>query len=153
MESIKYKMDTLINEKIEAEGRVVQLRKEKETFDAEATRFTKKLFTDNSSVKLISFSNFVDFRYEKEIIEGEKKMLIFEDEFDKATTEYNEDQEKLESLSKTQNDAELQLGALKRRKQLIEEELERCEKRAGKLFSYVICIIIIIYEPFPSRGR
>ena len=39
MESIKYKMDTLINEKIEAEGRVVQLRKEKETFDAEATRF------------------------------------------------------------------------------------------------------------------
>ena len=30
-------------------------------------------------------------------------MLIFEDEFDKATTEYNEDQEKLESLSKTQN--------------------------------------------------
>ena len=34
-------MDTLINEKIEAEGRVVQLRKEKETFDAEATRFTK----------------------------------------------------------------------------------------------------------------
>ena len=60
-------------------------------------------------------------------------MLIYEDEFDKATTEYNEDQEKLESLSKTQNDAELQLGALKRRKQLIEEELERCEKRAGKL--------------------
>ena len=39
MESIKYKMDTLINEKIEAEGRVVQLRKEKETFDAEATRY------------------------------------------------------------------------------------------------------------------
>ena len=72
--------------------------------------------------------------YEKEIIEGEKKMLIFEDEFDKATTECNEDQEKLESLSKTQNDAELQLGALKRRKQLIEEELERCEKRAGEFF-------------------
>ena len=32
-------MDTLINEKIEAEGRVVQLRKEQEKFDAEATRF------------------------------------------------------------------------------------------------------------------
>ena len=62
-------------------------------------------------------------------------MLIFEDEFDKATTEYNEDQEKLESLSKTQNDAELQLGALKRRKQLIEEELERCEKRAGEFLN------------------
>ena len=46
MESIKYKMDTLINEKIEAEGRVVQLRKEKETFDAEATRysFTAEIF-------------------------------------------------------------------------------------------------------------
>ena len=130
MESIKYKMDTLINEKIEAEGRVVQLRKEKETFDAEATRY---YFTaENFSLKyLLKFSN---FRYEKEIIEGEKKMLIFEDEFDKATTEYNEDQEKLESLSKTQNDAELQLGALKRRKQLIEEELERCEKRAGEFF-------------------
>ena len=84
----------------------------------------------------------MDFRYEKEIIEGEKKMLIFEDEFDKATTEYNEDQEKLESLSKTQNDAELQLGALKRRKQLIEEELERCEKRAGQLFSFVTCILL-----------
>ena len=39
MESIKYKMDTLINEKIDAEARVVQLRKEKETFDSEATRF------------------------------------------------------------------------------------------------------------------
>ena len=65
-------------------------------------------------------------------------MLIFEDEFDKATTEYNEDQEKLESLSKTQNDAELQLGALKRRKQLIEEELERCEKRAGKFFEITL---------------
>ena len=39
MESIKYKMDTLINEKIEAEERAVQLRKDKETFDAEATRY------------------------------------------------------------------------------------------------------------------
>ena len=129
MESIKYKMDTLINEKIEAEGRVVQLRKEKETFDAEATRYYSCILQLKSSFNLKK-----NFRYEKEIIEGEKKMLIFEDEFDKATTEYNEDQEKLESLSKTQNDAELQLGALKRRKQLIEEELERCEKRAGEFF-------------------
>ena len=69
MESIKYKMDTLINEKIEAEARVVTLRREKETFDSEATR------------------------YEKEIIEGEKKILNFEDDLDKAITEYNEDQE------------------------------------------------------------
>ena len=38
MESIKYKMDTLINEKIEAEERAIQLRKDKETFDSEATR-------------------------------------------------------------------------------------------------------------------
>ena len=35
-------------------------------------------------------------------------------------------------FSKTQNDAELQLGALARRKQLIIEELERCEKRAAE---------------------
>ena len=69
MESIKYKMDTLINEKVEAEARVVTLRREKETFDSEATR------------------------YEKEIIEGEKKILNFEDDLDKAITEYNEDQE------------------------------------------------------------
>ena len=49
MESIKYKMDTLINEKIEAEGRVVQLRKEKETFDAEATRYNSCILQLKSS--------------------------------------------------------------------------------------------------------
>ena len=74
MESIKYKMDTLINEKVEAETRVVQLRKERETFDSEAAR------------------------YEKELIEGEKKILNYEDELDHCITEFNEDQEKLEQL-------------------------------------------------------
>ena len=53
MESIKYKMDTLINEKIEAEGRVVQLRKEKETFDAEATRYL--LYSWNINFNFLKF--------------------------------------------------------------------------------------------------
>ena len=38
MESIKHKMDTLISEKIEAEAKTIQLRNEKEKFDAEAIR-------------------------------------------------------------------------------------------------------------------
>ena len=38
MESIKHKMDTLISEKIEAEQRTIQLRNEKEKFDAETVR-------------------------------------------------------------------------------------------------------------------
>ncbi len=38
MESIKHKMDTLISEKVDAEARTIQLRSEKEKFDAESTR-------------------------------------------------------------------------------------------------------------------
>ena len=46
--------------------------------------------------------------------------------------------ELLLTFSKTQNDAELQLGALARRKQLIIEELERCEKRAAEAIGKVL---------------
>jgi len=105
MESIKHKMDTLISEKLEAEQRTIQLRNEKEKFDAETVRFEKK------------------------IIEGEKKIQVVEDELDKAMTSYTTIQEQLEVLSKEHHDHELQIGALRRRIQLVEEERERCSVR------------------------
>ena len=42
MESIKHKMDTLISEKLEAEQRTIQLRNEKEKFDAETVRVERE---------------------------------------------------------------------------------------------------------------
>jgi len=101
MESIKHKMDTMVKEKDAAISRATGFEAEAEELEKTAQKF------------------------EKEVSEIQRKIAKVEDQLDITISSTKETGERLEVADKESIDAELQVGALKRRLALLEEESAR----------------------------
>ena len=101
MESIKHKMDTMVKEKDAAVEKATN-------FESEAAEFNKTAS-----------------KFEKEVDEIQRKIAKVEDQLDITISSTKETAERLEIADKEAIDAELQVGALKRRLALLEEEAAR----------------------------
>ena len=105
MESIKHKMECLVREKEDASNRAIEAEKIGAEFETEANR------------------------YEKEVDKTQRAIAKIEDSLDVTISTHKETQDKLEIIDKEVVDAELQVGALKRRIALLEEETGRSSTR------------------------
>ena len=101
MESIKHKMDTMVKEKDAAIEKAMG-------FEAETGDLVKAAA-----------------KFEKEVDEIQRKIAKVEDNLDITMSAQKETADKLEIADKESIDAELQVGALKRRVALLEEESAR----------------------------
>ena len=101
MESIKHKMDTMVKEKDAAVTRATNFETEAEELEKTAQKF------------------------EKEVSEMQRKIAKVEDQLDITISSTKETAERLEIADKESIDAELQVGALRRRVALLEEESAR----------------------------
>jgi len=73
--------------------------------------------------------------YDKKINDVNKEIAALEDELDKTVTKTADGSEKLEAASKTASDFELEVSALVRRVQLLEEETVRVNERLSEVVS------------------
>jgi len=101
MESIKHKMDTMVKEKDAAVEKAVGFESETGEFEKAASKF------------------------EKEVDDIQRKIAKVEDQLDICMSSTKDTADKLEIADKEAIDAELQVGALKRRLALLEEESAR----------------------------
>merc|ERR1712088_887783 len=109
MESIKNKMEALVKEKEEATKKAEGLEGDRAQLDAK-------------------YAN-----YDKQINEVNKKIASLEDELDNVITSTVKANESLDSASKTANDSELEVSALVRRVQLLEEETSKVTARLDEV--------------------
>merc|ERR1712130_307187 len=105
MESIKHKMECLVKEKDEAAVKADEAEKIAAQFTSEANR------------------------YEKEVDKTQRAIAKVEDQLDETISSHKNTQDRLEVVDKEVVDAELQVGALKRRIALLEEETGRSGAR------------------------
>ncbi|CBY07076.1 unnamed protein product [Oikopleura dioica] len=108
MESIKHKMDCLLKEKEDAVTRANESEAICNQFESELARF------------------------EKEVDKVQRAIAKTEDDLDITISTHKTTQDKLEVIDKEVVDAELQVGALKRRIALLEEETSRCSLRLNE---------------------
>jgi len=108
MESIKHKMECLVREKDEAVTRAENAETEGASFEVESQR------------------------YEKEIDKVQRAIAKTEDQLDETISCHKTTQDRLEIVDKEVVDAELQVGALKRRIALLEEETSRNSQRLAE---------------------
>jgi len=109
MESIKNKMESLVKEKDDA-------TKLAEGLEADATKLKDQ-----------------ENEHGKKITEAERFISNLEAELDDATTATASAHEKLEVAAKTASDAELEVSALVRRIQLLEDETKRVNERLNEV--------------------
>merc|ERR1711979_106349 len=105
MESIKNKMESLVKEKQEATEKAEGLEADKERLEEGCREFERKIEKVN------------------------KEISVLGEELDITVTMTADGSEKLEQASKTASDYELEVGALVRRVQLLEEETVRVNER------------------------
>ena len=98
-------MECLVREKEDASNRATEAEKIGAEFETEANR------------------------YEKEVDKTQRAIAKIEDSLDVTISTHKETQDKLEIIDKEVVDAELQVGALKRRIALLEEETGRSSTR------------------------
>jgi len=101
MDSIKHKMDTMIREKDAALAKAIAFEAEAKEFDATGCNF------------------------EREVNEIQIRIAKIEDQLDITMSNTKDTSDKLEIADKEAIDAELQIGALRRRFALLEEEAAR----------------------------
>jgi len=111
MESIKNKMESLVREKQESTEKAEGLEADKKRLDEECANFDKRINDVN------------------------KEIAALEDELDRTVTQTADGSEKLEAASKTASDFELEVSALVRRVQLLEEETVRVNERLNEVVS------------------
>lgn len=109
MESIKNKMESLVKEK------------------DESTAIAEGLENDAQGLKEKQTG------YEKKITEDERNISNLEGDLDDTVTKTIAAHEKLEVAAKTASDAELEVSALVRRIQLLEEETKRVNERLSEV--------------------
>jgi len=121
MESIKHKMECLVREKDEANQRAEQAETEGGQFEVEAQR------------------------YEKEVDKVQRAIAKLEDQLDETISCHKTTQDRLEVVDKEVVDAELQVGALKRRIALLEEETQRNTQRLQENLEKITTIEKVFY--------
>ena len=105
MDSIKHKMECLVREKDDAMARAEEAEGQGSLFEGEA------------------------MRYEKEVHKVQRAIAKTEDQLDETISNHKSTQDRLEVVDKEVVDAELQVGALKRRIALLDEETSRNTQR------------------------
>jgi len=105
MESIKNKMEALVSEKEEKTKQAIALEDDKAQFDAKSST------------------------YDRQINDVNKKIASLEEELDNVITDTVKANENLDAATNTANDSELEVSALVRRVQLLEEETTKVNSR------------------------
>ena len=92
----------------------------------------------------------IQFRYEKEVDKTQRNIAKVEDNLDENISSQKTTQDKLELIDKDVVDAELQVGALKRRIALLEEETSRSATRLNENLAKIV-IIEKVFKIFLQR--